>query len=409
MLQTQARADFKDEVQAAVHALLTYCRESNWSGYDPFDALNSRLFQALPFVDSRLPRLVFTQTLKRSPVNLRRLLFVPQTQNSKAIALFLSAFLKLIEFQEASQSDAEGMIERLKLLRSPSTSYWCWGYSFPWQTRTVIVPAGAPNVVCTTFVANALLEAYEHFRQSECLAMAVSAAEYIVDNLYWEAGHDLAGFSYPLPGMREHVPNANFLAAALLSRVFGYTQDSKFMQAAIRAARCSAAAQSPAGSWIYADSPKGKWIDNFHTGYNLCALRTISRSLNTTEFDISIQRGLRFYLDHFFRADGAPKYFHNRTYPIDIHCVAQSIITLTEFSDLDPGAMSQAVLVFRWAMKNMWSDRGRFYYRVLRLCTIRTSYMRWSQAWMVLALATMMEHSVREGPQHAQARSAVLL
>jgi len=44
-------------------------------------------------------------------------------------------------------------------------------------------------------------------------------------------------------------------------------------------------------------------------------------------------------------------------------------------------------------MDHMWDDRGFFYYRVLRLCTIRTSYMRWSQAWMLLALSTMLGES----------------
>ena len=42
-------------------------------------------------------------------------------------------------------------------------------------------------------------------------------------------------------------------------------------------------------------------------------------------------------------------------------------------------------------MRLMWDERGFFYYRVLRFGTIRTSYMRWSQAWMLLALATLLE------------------
>jgi hypothetical protein len=42
-------------------------------------------------------------------------------------------------------------------------------------------------------------------------------------------------------------------------------------------------------------------------------------------------------------------------------------------------------------MAHMWDRRGFFYYRVLRLVTVRTSYMRWSQAWMLLALATLID------------------
>jgi len=42
-------------------------------------------------------------------------------------------------------------------------------------------------------------------------------------------------------------------------------------------------------------------------------------------------------------------------------------------------------------MRHLWDRRGFFYYRALRFWTIRTSYMRWSQAWMLLALATLVD------------------
>src|SRR4030043_522802 len=75
--------------------LLEYCRANDWAGYDPYDALYSKILKFLPFLDFRLFRLGLTQILKRSPVNFRPLLLVPKTENPKAIALFLMAFLKL--------------------------------------------------------------------------------------------------------------------------------------------------------------------------------------------------------------------------------------------------------------------------------------------------------------------------
>jgi len=87
----RSHLDMSNEVQAIILKLLAYCRANDWAGYDPYDALNSRLFEALPFLDSRFPRLVLTQALKRSPVNFRRLLLIPKAENPKAIGLFLSA------------------------------------------------------------------------------------------------------------------------------------------------------------------------------------------------------------------------------------------------------------------------------------------------------------------------------
>src|SRR5207244_2730484 len=101
---------------------------------------------------------------------------------------------------------------------------------------------------------------------------------------------------------------------------------------------------------FYGESPTARWIDNFHTGYNLCALRSIDQSTETTEFEPCLRRGFKFYHTRFFREDGAVRYFHNRTYPVDIHSVAQSIITLLTLRDLDPENVQLAHSVFRWAM-----------------------------------------------------------
>jgi len=382
------------EVKTTAQKLSAYCRANEWAGYDPYDALNSRLFAALPFLNYRLPRLVLTQALKRSPINVRRLLQIPRTQNPKGIALFLSALLKAPELATCGTGDlVDSLAERLVALRSPDSSYWCWGYSFPWQARTILVPRGSPSLVCTTFVAGALLDLYEQRQDERYLRMAVSAAEYILNELYWDDGSAAAGFSYPLPSLRSQTHNANFLAAALLCRVYKHNGERKFLSPALRAARYSASMQHSDGSWYYGEGRKQQWIDNFHTGYNLCELQSISRYAETTEFDSHIRRGFEFYRAHFFREDGAVRYFHNRTYPIDAHCVAQSIITLLAFRDLDPGNVPLAHSVFRWAMNHMWDDRGFFYYRVLRFCTIRTSYMRWTQAWMLLAISMLLSES----------------
>ncbi len=379
------------EVETAAQKLLAYCRANDWAGYDPYDALNSALFMALPLLHSRLPRLVLTQALKRSPINLRGLLQIPKTQNPKGIALFLSALLKAPQLGTCDAGDMAGSLaERLVALRSADSPYWCWGYSFPWQTRTIIVPRGAPNLVCTTFAANALLDLYEMRQDGRHLSMAVSAAEYILNELYWDDGSSAAGFSYPLSSLRSRTHNANFLAGALLCRVYKHTGEEKFLAPALRVVRYSAAQQQADGSWYYGEAATQRWIDNFHTGYNLCALQSIARDFKTTEFDDGIRHGFEFYRAHFFREDGAVRYFHNRTHPIDVHCVAQSIITLLAFRDLDPSNIALAHSVFRWAMNHMWDERGFFYYRVLRFCTIRTSYMRWSQAWMLLAIATLL-------------------
>ena len=395
-------------LQSALLKFLAYCEENDWSGYEPYDALNSRVVAALPFLNFRIPRLILTQTLKRSPINARRLLQIPKTQNPKAIALFLSAFLRLSRIGIGNeQGYVEMMINRLIALRSENTPYWCWGYNFPWQTRTVLVPRWAPNLVCTYFAGNALLDAYEQTQETRYLTMGVSAAEYILNELFWDSG-SATGFSYPLPSEHGTTHNANFLAAALLCRAYKYTGLEKFLPPAFRVARFSASRQQDDGSWYYGDEPTQRWIDNFHTGFNLGALRCIDQYAGTTEFESRVRHGFQFYRANFYCPDGSVKYFHDRAYPLDTHCVAQSIITPLELKDLDPENVALARSAFQWAMQHMWDEKGFFYYRILRTCTIRTSYMRWTQAWMFLAMTMLLCESARSAsPQTEQSTLSV--
>jgi len=234
------------------------------------------------------------------------------------------------------------------------------------------------------------------------LSLALSAAEYMRNDLYWEDDQK-AGFSYPMPGLRTETHNASLMGAALLCRIAHLTGEGEFLDPALKIARYTASKQNANGSWYYGELDSQRWIDNFHSGYNLTAFRQIRDYAATDEFDENVRRGFDFYRAHFVREDGVARYFHDKTYPIDIHAVAQSILTLVEFRDLDAGNAELARSVFRWAMEHMWNDKGFFYYRVLRTCTIRTSYMRWSQAWMLLALASLLLDSDGVGEQLSSA------
>lgn len=161
--------------------------------------------------------------------------------------------------------------------------------------------------------------------------MAASAASYIVNELYWTDEEGVASLCYPTPTSRSRTHNANFLGAALLCRVYKHTGEKRLLDCALSVARYSAGLQREDGSWDYGEHSTQRWIDNFHTGYNLCALNDIGRYADTREFEPNVRRGFEFYRKNFFREDGAPKYFHNRVNPIDIHSVAQSIITLLTF------------------------------------------------------------------------------
>src|SRR5687768_17581480 len=96
----------------AVHdTLFAWCRKNNFAGHDPFDALNSRLFQATQLNRFRTPRFLFTQLTKRSPLNLRSLARVPAQKNAKGIALF--ALAALADHRRSATAETESSAREL--------------------------------------------------------------------------------------------------------------------------------------------------------------------------------------------------------------------------------------------------------------------------------------------------------
>ena len=97
----------KIELERAREELARWCRQREFAGHDPFDALNSRLFQLTPFSRSRAARLVWTQLFKRSPLNLRNLARVPVEKNAKGTALFALAALATFRRSQTVESAKE--------------------------------------------------------------------------------------------------------------------------------------------------------------------------------------------------------------------------------------------------------------------------------------------------------------
>ena len=383
-------------IHDAFTKLFAWCRTHNFAGHDPYDALNSRLFQATPLKHSRLARLAWTQVVKRSPVNLRGIALVPGSRNAKGIALFALAALANYRRLKTSEAERESrdLLNDLRSMRLEGWSGAAWGYNFDWQSRVFFAPRGTPTVVATAFAARALIEAAHAFDDETYLKTARSACDFILEDLQRseESPTDVC-FSYS-PGTVNRIFNASLLAAETLAGVAAVTGEEELCQWAVRAARYVVNQQQENGSWVYGAAESQAWIDNFHTAYLLTSLARVIRhcpSAQTTEFNEALQLGYRFWRTGFFLADGWPKYYHDGLYPADAHAAATAIITFLELRGLDPDAMARAHKIAHWSVRNLRDERGFFYHQRRRFHTVRTPFMRWSQAWMLYALARLTE------------------
>ena len=338
------------QVWEKLHA---FCSAHHWCGYDPYDGLNSPLAAWLP---GKRIRQAWTQFHRRSPVNFRALCGIRPTVNSKALALF------------AMGSRDPQLLDRLESLRNPDGG---WGYPFPWQSRAFYAPRGMSNLICTAFAARALTDVgADCIRDRSRLETAPTVKEFVERQLMRERNGE-RWITY-VGGSDTQVHNVNMIGSALLGR-------RDCMEFSVKRQRAD-------GSWWYGEAENQHWIDNFHTGYNLVALKEYEAATGDASFQEAVRRGFEYWDRTFWTTEFAPRYYHNREYPFDIHSSAQGILTYLAF-----GRVDKANAVARWALRNMRDERGFFWYQRGRRLANRICYMRWSQAWMYCALARLIQ------------------
>ena len=329
--------------------LKAYCEAEDFKGWDPYDGLKSKVARTLlPLKHSALLRLCLIQGFKRCPVNLRRWALVPKEYNAKGIGLFLQGYCNLYRLMEndveidARLGSKEKILSRIRqladlLLELRSDKLFpgeyhgaCWGYNFDWQARRLFLfPAHTPTVVATNFCATALMEAYEVTGHKPYLDVALSAAEFVTKDLHRTEYKGGFLFSYSKLKGNDTVFNASILGSRLLSFCYKYTGNETYREYARQSLQACCAGQEADGAWRYGMLPVQKWRDSFHTGYNLDGLIAYQENTGDTSFEPYMEKGFDYYVANFFEADGTPKYYDDRRYPIDIHCPGQLFVTLS--------------------------------------------------------------------------------
>lgn len=384
-------------------SLKKYCESQGFKGWDPYDGLNSKVFQAIPFASrSAFLRLCVIQGFKRSPINLRPLALIAKDYNPKGVALCLHAYANLAQLldkypdlqevlgsREQVLEKVDSLSQLLISLRSEGNYHGaCWGYNFDWQSRrSFLFPKYTPTVVATTFAVDALHMAYLVTGNQQLLDVTLSSAEFVMQDLHRTQCERGFIFSYsPLKG-NDTVYNASLLGSKLLALCYYYTQNDDYFQAARESVMACCEGQREDGSWVYGTQPLQSWVDSFHTGYNLVALHAYELYTGDKQFHHVIEKGFNYYIENFFESDGCPKYYDNKKYPIDIHCSGQLFVTLVELR-MTEQLHSLAEKVLLWTNENMRDPKqGFYYYQLKQGLSSKISYMRWSNAFMLYALS----------------------
>lgn len=373
-------------VDEAFKRLDQFVGKEEFKGWDLFDGLNSKLFKNSIFYRSELLRLAWIQFFKRSPINLRFPARVPKGYNAKGLGLFASGLIHSGKIAEAGH-----LLETLQSMTCHGVQGKSWGYNFDWQARAFYVPEGKPNMVTSVFVANAFLDYFDTTKDQNSLDTGRGSCEFILNYLIQHEDSNSLCFAY-IPGENARVHNANMLGAALLARVYSYTREEALLEKSRKAMTYSMAALNPDFSWPYGELHHHRFIDNFHTGFNLVALKNWMDYTSEKCWEKQLIAAYRYFLDTFWLEDGCPKYYHDSLYPVDIHCSAQGIVTCLKLSEYFPESLKLAEKILLWAIEHMMDKKGFFYYQKTKYYTNKIPYIRWSQAWMFYALSLYFKY-----------------
>lgn len=390
MKSGEATVDLRD----ALDRLVAYVEREGYKGYDPYDTLNA----VIPFRwFGRWGEVIATQIQKRNPVNIRPMLGIRKGHNPKAMGLFLHAYALLQrKFPERDyRKQMSFLLNWLSDNRSKGFQHACWGYNFGWSTPKKHLPAFAPTVVATGFVVKGLWEYHQLTGDSLAKQLILDAGKFVVNDLPRTELKNGISFSYS-PYFPDVCYNASLLGAEILARAYALNGDETYKRLAVAATEFVVGQQHADGHWKYSfepDSGVERHQVDFHQGYVIDSIAYVMQLTGhqPAHWPEAVHKGLRYFHDVQFHADGRGLWRIPKEYPTEIHNQSQGILTLNRWRALSPETAPRAKTIADWTIRHMQDPKtGHFYYRQYPHHTNRISFMRWSNAWMMLALAELV-------------------
>ncbi len=361
---------------------------SNWfirneyKGHDPY-----QLDEKVSGLLSKMPFLKYTRkALKPFHVFIPNSAFqnLPKIYHPKALGLIIggNSYLYKITGDKELLENNKTLLELLIELRNKDYNRYAWGSPFEWGSEPRY-PVNTPAVCLIIPIANSLLDYYEFSRYRLPLDICIDIIEHILkENGYSTKPDGSICLNYS-PLDKNEVVNSNALAAGFFFRLSHITGDKEIKQIAQKITEWVIKSQLEDGSWHYGNM--SKVIDNRHTGFILESLGSIKNYWDYEKLKIAYSRGMEFYINK-LTENGLPKWSCDTLYPIDIHDVAQALLTY-----IADGKTDLALSLANFAIEKMSNGEDEFYFKYFKNGKVnRNVFIRWGQAWMYYALVKII-------------------
>ncbi|EMA08753.1 hypothetical protein [Haloarcula marismortui] len=367
---------------------LEYARKRDYTGYDYFDGMSSRVLKMLP-VDNKWVNIAVQESIKRAPVNIRPYLLVEQRQNFKGTALFSMAneTAYALSSDERYREESRALVDWLIKNKAEGYAGFCGGHTHEMQQLDERRPANTPNVVPTSYGVKALLRAAAY--EEDYGTVARTAASFVEEDLNYTESDTGARIVYqPYFDGEFYTLNGGALGARIHVDLYEAFGDPVYLERAQKLLDHIATKQADIGGWKYRDPPSASHLsmDNHHNGFVLEAYLRYQEVVSDDRYSETIERALAFHRESLFDADGAPNWDETKAYPKDIHAATQGIIVFSKAGDF-----TFARKIIDWVFANLYAGEGEFYYQKRRFYTKQFTLMRWCQAWMAYAISVYFE------------------
>ncbi|MFX0132867.1 MAG: hypothetical protein ACFFDN_04405 [Candidatus Hodarchaeota archaeon] len=389
----------------SIKKLDVWIEKNGWAGYDPYDIKEIPIVLRISEIGNKtflsaIVREMIFELFYSFPLSSRKLLDIKKKINPKAMGLLAKAYLNLYQITKNQKyvNQSLEVIDWLEENYSLGYSGKCWGYPFHWQSKKFI-PRGTPSGVVTSIIGDSFWTLYKITKDKQYLEICKSICQFFIKDLNIDKiNDDHICFSYT-PITNDHIHNANLFVAEFLMRIGAEIHNKEYIDFAVKSMNYSLSHQNSDGSFYYYGplDPIPKWIDHYHTGFVLRSLYSIFNITSDKKLYMKIEKCYNHYIANLFERNTIPKFQPNRIYPIDIHSCSEAILCLSELSQDFLEGLVVAENVANWTIDNLQDEEGYFYDAkrrsrfIKKVFTSKIPYMRWGQAWMLLALSTFLK------------------
>ena len=300
----------------------------------------------------------------------------------------------------------------LKETRCSQFKEYCWGYPFNWVWRGGVIKQQTPLITTTPYVYEAFLQVYEMLERRESGDGYFSPEQgnewrRILESIARHAFADIKDFPTSKTGSTSSytpfdeggVVNAAAYRAFLLTSASQVFSSSNYWKTAERNLNFVLENQNADGSWYYAMDGVRDFVDHFHTCFVMKALTKIYALTGHAATLEALEKGMRYYLNNLFDADGLPKPFSRAPrltiYKRELYDLAECINLCLLLRDRFPQLEVTLRRVLE-AILNEWvKPDGSFRSRRLYLGWDNVPMHRWGQSQMFRALAFYLRESRR--------------